>query len=59
MLVQFFGEETPCLMYSQRWKRREQGVQNFTANMKKALDELIQNTQNKNEVEPISNLSKE
>lgn len=28
-LVLYYGEIIPCLMYSAKWKQREQGVQDF------------------------------
>ena len=35
-LVPYFGEQTPCLMYSAKWKQRETGVQQFTTDMPKS-----------------------
>jgi len=37
LLVPFYGEKTPCLMYAQKWKHRETGVQEFTQGMNQAL----------------------
>jgi hypothetical protein len=37
MLVPLIGEEIPCLMYSQKWKQREQGVTQFSNQMKDAV----------------------
>ena len=36
-LVPFYGETVPCMMYSPKWKLREQGVQDFIQGMEQAM----------------------
>ena len=42
MIVPLYGDEIPCLMYAQKWKQREQGVQQFSAGMKDAVVKAMQ-----------------
>jgi len=41
-LIPFYGEMVPCMMYSTKWKMREQGVQDFTQGMQKAMAQAVQ-----------------
>lgn len=44
-LVPFYGGEmVPCMMYSPKWKMREQGVQSFIAGMQDAMAQAVQET---------------
>ena len=41
MLVPFYGEEIPCLMYASNWRLREQGVGQFKDGMKNAVEKSM------------------
>lgn len=38
LLTKYYGgEKIPCLLYSQKWKQREEGVKEFTKGMRDAF----------------------
>ena len=38
------GEKIPCMMYSAKWKVREQGVTDFISGMEAAMDQAVKET---------------